>query len=64
MFFSPFYKQISISMSVSALFSVPQQHYLSFTLSSCRAQLLLFILFLGRKEFYVHSVNSRRALTP
>ena len=29
-----------ISMIISALFSVPQQHYLSFTLSSCRAQLL------------------------
>lgn len=24
--FSPFYKQINMSMSVSAIFSVPQQH--------------------------------------
>ncbi len=64
MHFCTFISHFNMSMSVSALFSVPQQHYLSFTLSSCRAQLLLFILFLGRKEFYVHSVNSRRALTP
>lgn len=63
MHFCTFVSHFNMSKSVSAIFSVPQQHYL---LHFYRVEHndFLFILFLGRKEFYVHSVNSRRALTP
>lgn len=64
MHFCTFISHFNMSMSVSALFTVPQQHYDFLPLYRVEHNYFLFILFLGRKEFYVHSVNSRRALTP